>query len=87
MDYNEYTAYSSTIRDMYAGIIILIAVNNWLGLMDGYIGKEFCKAPCDETIWSCCGAEFDPRCGKILALNRDLRGLKTASKPFHKYFG
>ena len=59
-------------------LMIFIAVKNGLGLMDGNIGNELCTSPCAYNIWSCYGAEFGFRCGKVVVLKWDLYGLKTA---------
>ena len=52
MDYTEHNTYSSTIKDVPVILMILIAIINGLGLMDGDIGNKFVMAPCDENIWS-----------------------------------
>ena len=72
---------------MSVRLVILIAVKNELGLMEEDIGNLLCTTPCAENIWSYCGAEFGPRCGAIVVLNKSLRGLKTASNTFQKYSG
>ena len=87
VDSKYYTTYSSTIKDMYVWLIILIAVKNRLGLMDVYIGNLLCTTPCDENICSCFNVEFGPRCVASVVLKRDLYGLKMASNSFQKYFG
>ena len=87
VDSTEYTTYSSTIKDVYVRLMILISVKNGLGLMAGDIGNALCTSPCAENICSCCGEEFGPRCGASLVLNWYLYGLNTASNSFHKYFG
>ena len=56
-------------------ILLLIDVKNGFGLIDGDIGNALCTAPCFESIWSCCGAEFGPRYGAVVVLKRDLYGL------------
>ena len=80
VNFTEHTTYSSTIKDVSGRLMLLIAVNNGLGLMAGDIGNALCTAPCAENIWSCCGVEFGTRCDAVLVLKRDLYGLKTASK-------
>ena len=87
VDSTEHTTYSSTTKDMYVRFMLLIALKKGLGLMDGNIGNALCMSPCAENIWSCCGAEFGPRCGAVVVRKQDLYGLKTASNSFHKYFG
>ena len=67
--------------------MLLIYVKNGLLLMDGDIGNASCTSPFSEKIWSCCSAEFGPRCGAVVVLKRALYELKTASNAFHKYFG
>ena len=54
---------------MSVGLIILIAMKNELVIMAKDIGNALCTAPCAENILSCCGAEFDPRCGAIVVQN------------------
>ena len=83
----EQTKYSSTIKDMSAGLMTFLYVKNGLGLMDGDIVNEFCMSPCDKNIWSCCGADFGTRCDAVVFLKGDLYGLKTASNSFQNYFG
>ena len=68
MDSTEHTTYLSNIKDVSARIMILIDVNNGLRLMAGDIGNAFCKAPCDENIWSFCGTEFGPISGAVVVL-------------------
>ena len=84
VDYTEHTKYSSNLKDVSVRLIILIDINNGLGIMARYIGKSFCTAPCTKHIWSCCGEEFGPRCVTLVVLNRDLYVLKTASNSFQK---
>ena len=55
--------------------MILVDVNNGLGIMAVDIGNLFCMDPYDEHIWSCFGAEFGTRCGVVVVLKRDLYGL------------
>ena len=55
-------------------------MKNGSGLMDGDIVNELCKSPFSENIWSCCGADFGPRCGAVVVLKRDLYGLNMASQ-------
>ena len=65
--------------------MLVIAVNNGLGLLAVYIGNAFYMDPYAENIWSCCGAEFGPRCGALVFLKRYLYISKKASNSFHKY--
>ena len=39
VDSTEHTTYSSTIKYVSARLILLMAVNNGLGIMSGYIGN------------------------------------------------
>ena len=87
VDSTEHTTYSSTIKDISVRLIILIAAKNGLGIMSGYIVNAICMSPCSEKIWSCCDADFGPRCGAVVVLKCDLYGLNTESNSFHKYFG
>ena len=87
VDSTEYTKYSSTIKYVSMRLMILIAVNNGLGIMYGDIGNALCMDLCAENIWSFCGAEFGPRCGAVVVPKQSLYGLKTASKSFYKCFG
>ena len=87
VDSTEHTTYSYTIKYVSVRLMILIDVKNGLGLVSGDIGNVLCRSPCDENIWSCCGAEFGTRCGAEVVLKWYLYGLKTASNSFHKYYG
>ena len=53
---------------MSVRLIILKAAKNELVLMAEDIGNYCFTDSCDETIWSFCGAEFDPRCGTVVIL-------------------
>ena len=86
-DYKEYTPYLSVIKHVSVRLILLVAVKNWLGIIDVDIVIELYTAPCDTNIWSCCDTEFGPRCGVAVVLKCSLYGLKTASNFFHNYFG
>ena len=48
----EHTPYLSSIKDMSVIIMILVVVNNGLGIMAGDIGNSLCTDPCPENIWS-----------------------------------
>ena len=87
VDSTDHTKYSSTIKDVYVRIMLLIAVKNGLVIMAEDIGNELCMDPCAENIWSCCGANFGPRCGTVVVLKRALYVLKAASNSPHKCFG
>ena len=80
------TPHTSTIKYVSVILVILVAVNNGLGIMAGDIGNTFCMSPCTENIWSRCGADFGPRCGAVVVPKRNLYGLETTSNSFHKYF-
>ena len=45
VNFTEHTTYSSTIKDVSGRLMLLIAVNNGLGLMAGDIGNALCTAP------------------------------------------
>ena len=87
VDSTEHTTYSSTIKYVSVRLMLLIDVNNGLGIMAVDIGNTLYTAPRDQNNWSCCGAEFGPRCGAVVVLKRALYGLNTASNSFQKYFG
>ena len=87
VDSTEHTTYSSTIKYVSVRLMLLIDVNNGLGIMAVDIGNTLYTAPRDQNNWSCCGAEFGPRCGAVVVLKRALYGLNTASNSFHNYFG
>ena len=86
VDYKDHTTYSSTIKYFSMRLILLIAVKNGLGLMDGDIVYALYMASYAENIWSYCGAEFGTRCGAVVVIKRTLYGLKTASNSFCEYF-
>ena len=69
VDSTEHTTYSSTIKYVYVRLIILIAVENRLGIMAVDIVNSSCTLPCAKTFWACCGADFDPRCGSVVVLS------------------
>ena len=48
VDFMEHTTYSSTIKDVSVRLMVLIAVKNGLGLMDGDIVNALCTGPCAE---------------------------------------
>ena len=85
MDSMDHTTYLPTVKGVSVRLMLLIAVNNGLGLILGKIGNVFCTSPCAENISSCCGAEFGPGCGAVVFLKRIVYGLNMASKSFHKY--
>eukprot|EP00957_Ditylum_brightwellii_P099964 7617776-Ditylum_brightwellii.AAC.1 len=87
IDSSNHTTYSSTVRNLSIKLMLLIAMSNNLGMMDGDIDNDFCNAPCSEKVWSMAGNEFGQRKGCVVMLNRALYGLKTASALFHKFFG
>ena len=72
VDSLEHTTYSSIIEDIAVVLMLMIAVKNELGLMAGYIGNDFCTAPCAENTWSTCGQEISARFGYIVVLKRAL---------------
>ena len=78
MDSTDHTTYSSTNKYVSVRLMILIDTENGLITMAIYIGNELCMNPFAENIWSCCGAEFGPRCGSVVVLKQALYGLKTA---------
>ena len=78
VDSTDHIIYSSTIKYMSVRLMLFIAVKNWLGLMAGDIGNALFTAPCAESIWSFCGAEFSPRCGAVVFLKRYFCELNTA---------
>ena len=89
VDYTEYTTYSFTIKYFYVRLMLLIAVKNGLGIMAVDIGNALCMALCAKNIWSCCGAEFGPRCGTVKVLNQaflDQIQHKTHSQIFWSLF-
>ena len=51
---SEHTAYSSTIKDTSARLMLMIALKNGFGIMAGDLGNSFFIAPCAENIWSIC---------------------------------
>ena len=73
----EHIIYSYTIKDMPVRLMILIYVNNGLGLMAEDIVNALCTAPCAENIFSCCDAWFCARCGSEVVLRRSLYGFNT----------
>ena len=49
VDFTENTTYSSTIKDAPERLILLISVNNGLGIMAGDIKNALCMSPCDKN--------------------------------------
>ena len=52
VDSTEYTTYPCNIKDVPVRLMLLITVNNGLGLTAGDIGNELCMDSCAEHIWS-----------------------------------
>eukprot|EP00957_Ditylum_brightwellii_P008221 621974-Ditylum_brightwellii.AAC.1 len=68
IDSSDHNTNSSTVKDILVRLMMLIAVNNNIGMMSGDIGNAFCTAPCDKKIRSTAGDEFGERKGATVVL-------------------
>ena len=87
LDCDDYTTFSSTIKDISIRLLMVIAAQNKLHTMTTDVANAFCTAPCMEKIWSTAGKEFGKRQGSKVSLKRALYGTKTASRSFHEFLG
>jgi hypothetical protein len=87
VDCDDYTTFSSTIKDISIRLLMVIAAQNNLHTMTTDVANAFCTAPCMEKIWSVAGKEFGDRQGSKVSLKRALYGTKTASRSFHEFLG
>ena len=51
VDSSEYITYSSTIKEISVRLMLMIEVENGLGLMAVDIRNYFCIEPCANNIW------------------------------------
>ena len=85
IDSSSFNTSSTTVHDISIRLLMLIAVNNGLGLMAGDIGNAFPTAPNMEKVWTIAGPEFGDQAGSVVEIARALYGLSTASRAFHEF--
>ena len=83
VDCDGFETYSSTVRNTYVRLILVITDHNKLTLMYGDICNEFLNSPSKEKIWSRAGPGFGEKEGCIIVLKKAIYGTKTAAKAFH----
>ncbi len=63
VDCDNYTTFSSTIKDISIRLLMVIAAKNNLHTMTTDVANAFCTAHSMEKIWSTAGKEFGDRVG------------------------